>query len=258
MYLNTPHFDSSFLPCISFVCDNLRLRVSRPWTLQSVPCIIVLMPPADPNDPNSQYDFILNGDKQATPHEQAQTTTEAPKFFLPKKALIGFFGGVFILIIGIVVISSLSKNTGPSDQVIAIIGTGQEIVRVNDLVAQQTKDPGTLSIAATSSAAINSELAQFNGYIANNGAKYNPKLLAKMLATYTNSKTDADLANAEQNNALDATYYTYLKEGLTKYQSKLQAVANNSSPTLKPIVKESLTSTQNLLTAPQLTQTTSL
>lgn len=200
-----------------------------------------------PSDP--QYDFILKGDQQAaTP--QNQPDPGQGKFFLPKKAIFAGAGVLLLLLIGLIVFSSLSKNSGPTDQVVAVMATAQEIARVSDLVAQKTKDVGTLGLTATTSTTMLSQQGEIAGYIAKAGIKYDPK----QIGLYQDTKIDADLATAEQNNAVEVTYYEFLKTKLADYQRRLQALSSTKSKTLLAILETAYNSTKTLLTAPQLAQ----
>ncbi len=216
-----------------------------PYTLYAVPCTIVLMPPADPNSPNSQYDFIMKGDQPAA-QTKAQSITG--KFFLPKKMIFIAIGGVFAVIIGLVVFSSLSKDTGPANNLTALVGTSAEIARVSDLVTAQSKDADALSLAATTSAALTSQSGQLSSYASSAGVIIDPKLLV----LYTDKKIDADLESAAVNNQLETTYYSYLNNKLPSYQSKLQALSTTKSTTLLTVLEDSYNSAQIILTAPQL------
>lgn len=196
---------------------------------------------------NSQYDFILKGDQQPAP-QQLQPDGSPKKFFLPKKAILVAVGVLFLLVIGLVVFSSLSKDSGPSDQLVAVMGTAQEISRVSDLVSKSSRDIGTLGLASTTSTATASEASQFAAYAAKAGIKYD----AKKLALYHDSKIDTDLATAEQNNTVEQTYYDYLKVELVKYENHLKALSITKSKTLLELVTESYNSTQNLLASTEL------
>ncbi len=99
---------------------------------------------------NSQYDFILKGDQQNTV-QQPQPTG---KFFLPKKAIFTALGILTLLVIVLIIFSSLTKDSGPSDQLVAAMGTAQEISRVSDLVGKASKDGTTLGLVATTSSAM--------------------------------------------------------------------------------------------------------
>lgn len=188
----------------------------------------------------------MKGDQQAV-QPQVQPATGS-KFFLPKKAIIMAVGLVFVVIIGLVVFSSLSKDSGPVNNLTALAGTSAEIARVSDLVVQQSKDADAQSLAATTSAALTSQSTQLGSYIAKSGVVIDPKVLA----LYTDVKIDADLEAAAVNNQLEATYYSYLNNKLTSYLSKLQALSATKSPTLLTILEDSYDSTQTILDAPQL------
>lgn len=167
---------------------------------------------------------------------------------MPKKAIFAAVGVLILLVIGLVVFSSLSKDSGPSDQLVAVMGTAQEISRVSDLVSRSSRDSGTLGLAATTSTATASEASQFAAYAVKAGIKYD----AKKLALYHDPKIDTDLATAEQNNTVEQTYYDYLKVELVKYENHLKALSGTKSKTLLELVTASYNSTQNLLASPEL------
>ncbi len=197
---------------------------------------------------NSQYDFIMKGDQQPVAAPQQSVTG---KFYIPKKMIFLAIGGFFAVIIGIVVISSLGKDSGPANNLTALVGTSAEIARVSDLVAQQSKDVDALSVAATASATLSSQSTQLNAYAAKSKVIIDPK----MLALYTDSKIDSSLESAAVNNQLEETYYSYLNNKLTSYKTKLQAASGTKSTDLLQILQDSYNSTQVLLAAPQLKST---
>lgn len=206
----------------------------------------MLMPPPDSPNPHSEFDFILKGDQQ--PIAQPQVSPSPSKLFLPKKAIFAVLGGLVIVIVGLIIISSAGNKSGPADQLVSLMGTGQEIARVSDLIKTKSSDPGTLSLASTTSAAMLSEQQQLSGYMAKAGIKYDPK----QLGLYKDAKTDSNIDEATKNNQLDQTYYTYLKTQLGAYQTKIRGLSGTQSKTLKPILVDAYQSTQTLLTAPQL------
>lgn len=194
---------------------------------------------------NSQFDFIMKDDQQTA---KPQTQSVSGKFFMPKKIIFIAIGGFFAVIIGIVVFSSLSKDTGPVNNLTALVGTSAEIARVSDLVATKSKDADALSLAATTSAALTSQSSQLSSYAASAGVVIDPKLLA----LYTDKKIDTDLESAAINNQLETTYYSYLNNKLTSYKSKIQALSTTKSAPLLTVLEDSYNSTQTILAAPQL------
>lgn len=202
----------------------------------------------DPNgSQNSQFDFILKGGQQPGQQQQGEPATPG-KLFLPKKAIFAAVGGLFVIIIGYVVVSSVGSNPGPANNLTALVGTSAEIARVSDLVTQKSKDADALSIASTTSVALSSQSAQLNSYAAKAGIVIDPKLLE----LYTDKKIDDELDSAAVNNQLEVTYYGYLNNKLTSYKSKLQALSNTKSTTLLKVLEDSFNSTQTILSAPQL------
>lgn len=145
-------------------------------------------------------------------------------------------------------LSSVSKKSGPTDQLVAVIGTAQEMARVSDLVSSQSKDIPTLSLTATSSTVLTSEAAQFDSYITEAGLKYEPI----KLSLYKDAEIDASLATAAQNNTVEQTYNDFMKKQLETYKKHLQALGGTKSKTLIKLVQGSYDSTNNILASPQL------
>ena len=152
------------------------------------------------------------------------------------------------MIIGLIVISSLGKDNGNTDQILAVVGTAGDVAKTSTLVNGKTKDANALSLSATASATLTSELNQLNGVLTSSSVKYD----TKKLVLYVDKTIEAKLTAAEQNNTLETTYYSYLKEKLEYIQARLLLLAKNPSEKLKPIISSSYESNQKLLASPQL------
>lgn len=162
---------------------------------------------------------------------------ELPKPF--GAILLGIIA-VFILIILYAVITGGGKSTGLGD----IAAHAQEISRVSKLVQNQAEDQSTKSLAATTAASLDSDIAQFQSYLKSNGGK---KISVKSLAIYKKTSVDADVQNASQNKTIATYYKTYLKDNLTPYQTSLKTAFDSGNSKLKPILTTSYNNAQTIL-----------
>jgi hypothetical protein len=197
----------------------------------------MLMPPAQPQSPNSDYDFILK-DKQT-----AKRNLPLPNLPKPMLIAVAVLAGLILVII---VASLLSGRKNSQWQPFeSVLARGQETLRVTQLTQQelQLQDPQTKALAATVSSALTSDQQQIKSYLTKNHFKVSQA----RLAAETDKSTDADLQTASQNNSLDSAYVSYLKSALNKYQADLQTASNGAGPNGKQILSDSIESTRALL-----------
>lgn len=199
------------------------------------------MPPANPQSPNPNFDFILK--------EKQPSRAGLPLANLPKPAKIGLavLGGIILII---VITSLLSGKGGTGQPLIGVLARGQEILRVTQLVQQQqpAPDQATLSLAATVSSDLSSDQQQLTAYLANNKIKVS----TAQLAIDTDHSSDTLIQNAAQNNNLDQAYISYLQQNLNKYENDLQTAYKAAGPNGKAILQTAFDGTSTLLTNPPL------
>jgi hypothetical protein len=220
---------------------------------------IMLMPPdqnqdsppttlgTDKNlDPN--YKFIFNGDQQPK-----------QRFRLPgggslTKLTILIVAAAAIVGVLIIILSSFFGSKGVNTkEVVDLIARAQEITRVSNLVAKQSKDSSVINLATTSTTTLNSDQAQLVNYI---HKKTHKKINTKDINAYKDSKIDNELQIANQTNSLSSYYYSYLKKHLTEYRGAIQLTGNDNPASIRPILQQALASSSNLLSDPQLSTAT--
>ena len=201
------------------------------------------LPGMQPQSPNPQYDFILK-DPQAP--KRGFNLPLFPNLPGPAKIILASVLGLFVVVILYSVIFG-GKATN-AQQMTDAMGRAQEINRVSKLVAQQSNDPDTQGLAATTQIAMASEQFQLNSYLKSHKIKTSPKQLTK----YLNKNTDAQLQSAAQNNNIPAVYASYLKKNLGLYQAILLSANKGASKTVSAILRDAFNSTKTLLASPQV------
>jgi hypothetical protein len=196
---------------------------------------------ADNGSPQPNYDFIYND----PPKKTSNSSFKLPG--LPKPALI-LVGLVGVLLIVIIIAAIIPRGGLDKQTYVAIVGRSQEINRISTAVSPQTKNTDTLSMIATTQAALTSD----NNTIINFLAKNNVKVGEKDLAVYRSSTTDSQMQSASQNGTLDSTYLAYLKDQLNKYQVDLLTAYKAGDKTTKQTLTGPFNSTTALLKSPQL------
>lgn len=200
------------------------------------------MPPAQPQSPNSDYDFILK-DKQT-----AKRNLPLPNLPKPMLIAVAVLAGLILVII---VASLLSGRKNSQWQPFeSILARGQETLRVTQMTQQelQLQDPQTKALAATVSSALTSDQQQLKIYLAKNKVKVS---MAE-LAVDTDKTTDASLQSASQNNSLDSAYVDYVKGALAKYLADAQKALAGAGPNGKTILNNSISGTRALLNSSPL------
>lgn len=198
------------------------------------------MPPVQPQSPNPDFDFMLK--------EQPAARRGLPLPNLPRVALFGIIGAVVIIVL-IIVFSFFSGRDGGSTQpIINVLARGQETLRVTESVQPQLQDPQTRALAATAAASLNSDKQQLESYLSKNRVKLN----AAQLAADLDKTTDTSMQTAAQNNSLDQTYVSYLKDALSRYETDLKAAYQKAGPNGRTILNGASISTTALLNSPPL------
>lgn len=198
------------------------------------------MQPQNSPSPSPQYDFILNDQKQPAKSKWGFLKN------LPKPALM--LVALSALLIVILVVAALSQGSNQTQPLISAAARAQEISRISKLAGAQTKDPATMALAATAGSVLGSEQSQLSDYLKATGTDVSS---ADLLA-YQDKNTDGQLTKAAQENKLEQTYASFLKENLTKYKTDLQNASKSAGKNGQTLIDASLKSTDTLLSAPQL------
>lgn len=190
-----------------------------------------------PQNPDPKFDFMLKD------NSQPKRGLGLPTMSKPVKIAAAVIIGILLLII---ISSMLSGHKGGGTKTVTTaVAREQEIIRVTQLVqSQQTlRDPGTTAVAATVTTTLSSQHAQLAGYLAKNHIK-----LSKLqLAADADRNIDVQMQSASQNNQLDDTYKSYLKQALAKYQTELQEAYKSVGPEGKSLLRDAFESNNVLL-----------
>jgi hypothetical protein len=198
------------------------------------------MPPT-PQNPDPKFDFMLKN------QGQAKRRLGLPHLSKPLKIGLAVIGAIILLII----INSLlsGRSSGATTAIDGVLARGQETLRVTQAVQQlNLQDPTTQALAATVTSGLTSDQQLLENYLADSKAKVSPA----QLAADADKSTDSQMQSASQNNNLDQTYVTYLRQSLAKYQAELQTAYKAAGPKGKTILKNSFDSITTLLNNPPL------
>lgn len=190
------------------------------------------MPPAQPNTPNPNYDFILSGNQPA----KSKFGLNLPKLPKPLSTVVVVILVLFLLII-IYVVAFGSKST-TSTPLVSAITRAQEINRVSALVTQAAQDDDTKSLAATVSSVLTSEQTQLTHFTG--------KLSTSALAANQNKTTDTQIQNTPPNN-LNQFYKGYLKINLALYETSLSTAYKSAKISAKPVLTDAFASTDTII-----------
>lgn len=196
-----------------------------------------------PQNPDPNFDFMLK-DNQASKKRLPLPSLNLPK---PAKIILIAIVGLFVLII---IISLLSGRGNISFKDIpGVMARAQETLRVT-AVAQQLnfQDPQTATLAATVTDSLSSDKTQLAKYLSNNHVSVS----GSQLAADKNSATDLSLQSAAQNNSLDSTYVSYLKDDLAHYETDLQNAYKIAGPNGKALLNNAFDTAKTLLNSPPL------
>jgi hypothetical protein len=200
------------------------------------------MQPQTPVSPTPQYDFILK-DKQAP-----KKGLSLPALNLPKPIIYGL--GVFIILIIFAIVASL-LSSGSNNSILAytsVQARAQEIVRVSTSVEALAQDAPTQDLATTTLNVLGNEQTRLSAYLTLNKIK----LSTAGLAGDMNSATDTQMQTASTNGDLNAVFTAYLKSQLALYSGELQNAYKVAGSHGKTILSGDYTSTQTLLSDPQI------
>lgn len=176
-------------------------------------------PPMPTGGPNNPYDFLNDPVKQKR--------SFVPSGGSKKQRLIIVGAGVLLLIIlGLIFLSILgSSNKGPKDDLLSLAQQQTEIIRIATLGQQKANQPETKSLAVTAEYTVMSQQAEIQSLAKKAGVKVGQK----ELNAGKDTKTDATLTTAEQNNQFDATFTALLKTQLLAYRRRLEKVRTEVS-----------------------------
>lgn len=166
-----------------------------------------------------------------------------------QKARIALVAGgfLFLLIIGWVLLSLLSAGNGAQNEKLLSLAQQQtEIIRVSNLAenSRSIRSTATRNLAVNGSAVMVSSKKDVVALLAKNKMKVKDK----QLAGASDSKIDAKLAAATNNNTFDQTFVEIYKGLLQKYQRSVKdAFDSSKSATEKATLQTSYTSVGILL-----------
>jgi hypothetical protein len=198
-------------------------------------------------DPN--YGFIFNGQQKAPGGKF--------KFSLPgsggsRRLIYMLLAGGIGLIILIPVLSGIFLKSGVnSKELIDVIAHAREIIRVSAIVEQKASDQSTKNLAATTQTALVSEETEMLNYLGK------VKVGIKDVQIYFDKNAENKVLTSIQNNNLNTTYGTYLKNELGKYQSAVKTANSKAPKKAKVILQEIYSSNQTILSSQQVARATS-
>lgn len=189
-----------------------------------------------PQSPNSNYDFIMNGG--ARPKKNW-----LPNLGLPRPVRFGVAAMIILIVILIIYGLAGGKNKN-SSSLGDLMARAQEISRASALINQDSQDSNLQALATTVSTSLTSQEKQLNNYLTSAGQKIN----SKTLSADQNSATDSQFQTATQNNNLSSVYSSYLKDNLSLYKNELsEQYSKTSNQQLKSILSGAYDSTQTIL-----------
>jgi lipopolysaccharide export LptBFGC system permease protein LptF len=203
--------------------------------------ILMLMPPQQYQQPNQNpYEFILSG-----PPQKPGFGGGSQK----KRILIVAAGGAVLLMVFMLVFSLIfSGGKGSTETLLSIARQQSELIRVANEGAQRARGPQAQNLAMTTKLSLTSAQQDLQAYIKSQGIK----VKQKELAAPPNSRTDAELTAAEQDNRFDEAFTALMQQQLTAYQAALkQAYDETSSRSGRQVLSDSHAQVELLLGKPQ-------
>lgn len=182
-------------------------------------------------NPNSDYDFILNPQKQKKPPIDLKSN---PKMFF---TFVGFCLVVIIVVFVLLNAVINSGNNAQKDNLTEITKAQTEIIRIADLPSKNDSATETTKYRALNAKVTTmSSQSNINNMLATRGVK---KVNPKVLASSKDPSVDADLEKATKNNKFNETYNQILQEKLEQYKILIQKAYDsgnkNEKTTLKPM-----------------------
>jgi hypothetical protein len=162
---------------------------------------------------NSDYDFILN---------PAPPTHPAIKNSLLHgtlaRVVMGLIG-VFVIIIVIAVIASLSKGSSNLPYFESVLEDQQELIHITtNAVNEPDISSSNQNFVSTASTSLNSNSTQLESYLATSGVKISTSVLSLKVS----STIDNDLTNAESSGSFNSTFDQVAKADLNGYMEDLK------------------------------------
>lgn len=186
-------------------------------------------PMAQPTESDDPYKFIFDPNKGPPKKLIPSTSTKRGRILV-----IGV--GLIVLVIIISIVSSLITNAGQAGtkDLIDLAQRQQEIVRVAQIGTTKAKEQDTLNLAVNTQLAVASDQQQLLAKL----KKSNIKLRSKELSLRLNSRTDALLVQAEQNNQFDEIFTKTIMSQLTSYQKAInKSYTTNSGQNTRTLLK---------------------
>jgi hypothetical protein len=175
-------------------------------------------PSSTASSDQSQYDFIMDGDKK--PKKQLMPTRFRYKLLF----LVG--GAVVVLIILAVAASTLLRGSGSSIEQLKELAKQQtELARIADIGTRKARSASAINLAVTTKSTLESDQKATVSYLT--GQKQ--KLGAKDLGMNKNTKTDDLLLRAEQSNQFDEAFTQNMRAQLTTYQIEVKKAYDKAS-----------------------------
>lgn len=168
------------------------------------------------------YEFIINPQKPQRKVAIAGNSTMQRVFIV--------VGGLAVLIILAVVISSV-LSSGSKEKTQGLLTTAQDQAEIARIAGDASLHATTLpvqNLAQNVQASITSDNTALVQYMAKNGQKVSPQ----MLAAKRSKTVDASLASAQENNTYDSTFKDILQTELTQYLRAL-TTAYKTNPGVK-------------------------
>ncbi len=188
-----------------------------------------------------QYDFI-------TSPPPAPKKSLIPKADSSKKQRIIFvvlavLGLILIFTILYAVLTSGSKTN--TQQLVTVLQKQQEIVRVAAIGAQKAGDAPAKNFAFLAKLSVTTQEQGINSYLKKNRIKTD-----KLINGGRNTKTDQQLATAQDNGRFDEAFIQVMRDSLTDYQKALKtADAAISSKTVKQLTTDDYNQVNDLLSS---------
>jgi len=169
----------------------------------------------------SPYDFILN------PEEKKRQTPGPSLPGLPSNLskILLVVGGLFIVIIFIVIISSLIKGASNTPKYTAVLQDQNELGHLSLEASQVNSLPTNyLNFVANTQLTVGSAANQLTNYLSINGIKISPKLLLLK----ESSVTDNNLKSSQVNGNYNQYFVQVMQTQLNTYASDLTSAYNST------------------------------
>jgi hypothetical protein len=204
------------------------------------------MPPNNQHPGQNQYEFIMN----PSPKQR-----HSFNFGHNKGARIT------VVVVGIIILSIVAtfingflgkENKAQTDQLVEIAQAQSEIIRISAIAKEKARSNGTKNFAANTKVSIETSQQDVRKLLNSRGVK--DKALNKKLSASKNSKTDATLDQAANNNRFDETFQTVVTKQLSDYQKLIQSASVGGTPNEKKALAKALENSKLLVAQGDPTQ----